>query len=125
MRGSSIDFHQIREHAASKDRGFEELVYRLLPALEGVSADDVTRHGTPDGGTEATLRFLTEVFWAGRRNTCSPLVRANVGQLSESFESALDAHPSLTRYTFVLISLVEDWAEDAIGRAPKHRSLTV
>jgi hypothetical protein len=35
-RQPSIDFRNIREHAGSQYRGFEELVYQLMPWLDDI-----------------------------------------------------------------------------------------
>jgi hypothetical protein len=102
MSQPAIDFGQIREHAGSKHRGFEELVYQLIPTLEDIGSHEVVRHGTPDAGTEATVTFDDGSVWGWQAKYLFAFRSGELNQLDKSFKTALAAHPALARYTFVL-----------------------
>jgi hypothetical protein len=102
MSSPTIDFHQIREHAGSKHRGFEELAYQLIPSLDDIGGREVVRYGTPDAGVEAVVNLEDGTVWGWQAKYLFTFGSGELGQLSESFKTALDAHPTLTRFTFVL-----------------------
>jgi hypothetical protein len=102
MSSPTIDFHQIREHAGSKHRGFEELVYQLIPSLDNIGGGEVHRHGTPDAGVEALVNLEDGTAWGWQAKYLFAFGSAELSQLDDSFTTALDAHPTLTRYAFVL-----------------------
>jgi hypothetical protein len=102
MQSPPINFREIREYAGAQHRGFEELSYQLLPTLDGVLLGDLIRHGTPDAGTEATLVLEDGGVLAWQAKYLFALGSGEVSQLDKSFRRALDTHPSLVRYTFIL-----------------------
>lgn len=102
MSSPTIDFRQIREHAGSKHRGFEELVYQLIRSLDDIAEGEVVRHGTPDAGVEALVNFEDGTVWGWQAKYLFAFGSGELSQLNESFKTALDAHPTLTGYTFVL-----------------------
>lgn len=77
-------------------------MYQLVPALEDVGDNDVVRHGTPDGGVEATLKNADGTVWGWQAKYLFRLSSSEISQLDESFRAALSEHPTLTRYVFVM-----------------------
>ena len=103
MTPSPIHFRSIREHNGSKHRGFEELVYQLIPWIdEGVRGHEILRGGTPDGGVEAHVKFEDGSVWGWQAKYFFEIRDSQLKQMKRSFLAALDAHPTLSRYIFVL-----------------------
>src|SRR5215204_1377074 len=98
MSSPTIDFRQIREHAGSKYRGFEELVYQLIRSLDDIAEGEVVRHGTPDAGVEALVNFEDGTVWGWQAKYLFAFGSGELSQLNESFKTALDANPTLTGY---------------------------
>ena len=98
----TIDFNSIREHNGAKHRGFEELVVQLIPSINDVAGREVVRHGTPDGGLEAHVQFEDGSVWGWQAKYFFALGNSQLSQMKASFETALEAYPTLSRYTFVL-----------------------
>jgi len=98
-----INFREIRQHAGSQDRGFEELCYQLVPSIEGLASDvKLIRHGNPDGGVEFRAVFPNSDVWAWQAKYLFSLKSGEFAQLDKSVKRALDSDSSITRYTFCL-----------------------
>ena len=102
MKSPTIDFSRIREHHGSQNTGFEELVYQLIPSIAGVGLSEVVRHGTPDGGIEASIESDDGSVWGWQAKYFLSIGDSQLAQMKRSFESALQSNPTLARYTFVL-----------------------
>ncbi len=98
----TIDLNSIREHNGAKNRGFEELIVQLIPWINDVAGREVVRHGTPDGGLEAHVQFEDGSVWGWQAKYFFALGNSQLSQMKASFETALEAYPTLSRYTFVL-----------------------
>ena len=98
-----INFREIRQHAGSQDRGFEELCYQLVPSIEGLASDvKLIRHGNPDGGVEFRAVFPNGEVWAWQAKYLFSLKSGGFSQLDKSVKRALDSEPAITRYAFCL-----------------------
>ena len=98
-----INFREIRQHAGSQDRGFEELCYQLVPFIEGLASDvRLVRHGNPDGGIEFRAVFGSGEVWAWQAKFLFALKQNEFAQLDKSVKRAVDSEPAITRYTFCL-----------------------
>lgn len=98
-----IDFRFVREHKGSKNRGFEELVVELIPWIdEEVRGLEVVRHGTLDGGVEAHVKHEDGRVWGWQAKYFHEIDDSQLQQMKGSLTSALNAHQTLSRYTFVL-----------------------
>ena len=99
----TINFRSIREHEGTKHRGFEELVFQLIPWIDKeVAGREVVRHGSPDGGVEAHVKFDDGSIRGWQAKYFFSTGASQLQQMKESFHAALEAHPTLSSYTFVV-----------------------
>ncbi|MDE2669824.1 MAG: hypothetical protein OXI51_09255 [Chloroflexota bacterium] len=103
MTVPTINFRSIREHEGTKHRGFEELVFQLIPWIdEEVAGREVVRHGSPDGGVEAHVKFRDGSIRGWQAKYFFSIGASQLKQMKESFHAALEAYPTLSSYTFVV-----------------------
>ena len=98
----SINFRSIREHNGSQNTGFEELTFHLIPWIDDLDGRDVVRHGNPDGGLEAHVEFEDGSVWGWQAKYFFQVGDSQLAQMKRSFTTALENHPTLVRYTFIL-----------------------
>lgn len=100
----AVKFENIREHAGSQHRAWEELAFILTPTLDGLPTNcRIIRRGTPDGGVE----FHSEApdgqgTWAWQAKYLFDLSASTYTQMTKSVKDALANVPSLSRYAFIL-----------------------
>lgn len=99
-----VKFENIREHAGSQHRAWEELSFILAPTLDSLPTDcRLIRRGTPDGGVEFHCRAPTGGgVWAWQAKYLFELSTSTYEQMTKSFKDALANVPNLSRFTFVL-----------------------
>ena len=103
MTAPTINFRSIREHQGSKHRGFEELIYELIPWIDkDAVAREVSRHGSPDGGLEAHVEVEDGTIRGWQAKYFFRVGSSQLQQMKRSLDSALEAYPTLSRYTFVV-----------------------
>lgn len=95
----NINWHLIRSHNNSQNNGFEELVCQLAREEEIPNRKSFIRLGTPDGGVEAywVLENGEEHGWQAKYFT-TKLENSQWNQLNDSFKTALEKHPKLSKY---------------------------
>ena len=97
----SIDWRRIRTTRGSQGGGFEELCCQLADC-ERQHPSTFTRKGAPDAGVECyvTLPDGNEHAWQAKY--FDSLGDAQLKQLDDSVETALEKHPKLSRYVICL-----------------------
>ena len=141
-RKLDVDFGQIQPLNGSQQEGFEEFCCQLASRGSDAPKEGVFkryRGAGSDGGVDCVWQFPDgdERGWQA-----DYFLKLNKGQLDASVETALDLHPTLTRYTIcipfnftgpkkgpkgeVLKSEVDQWAEvvahrDSLAAARKRK----
>ena len=100
----TVNFRSIREHNGSQNEGFEELSYQLIPWLSDIGDQQVIRHGSPDGGIEAWVKFEGGSVSGWQAKYFFQFGDSQFRQMKRSLDSALASWPTLSRYTFVFPS---------------------
>ena len=132
----SLDFKRLRADGAGQAEAFEEFAAQLFRRLDlaGSLATFERYHGAGgDGGVEAIWRFATGKVTGLQAKFFLPLKANHRSQLVESFDNALDNHPSLDRYIVALPfdptptikaragqgqqALLDTWKTDLVARA--------
>nr|WKN34363.1 NACHT domain-containing protein [Tunicatimonas sp. TK19036] len=101
----SIDFAKIRPHNGSQHNGFEELVCQLAHLEKPVGGRDFVRKegAGGDAGVECywKLENQNEHCWQAKY-FLNEMNSSRWQQLDESFNTALNKHPNLTKYIISL-----------------------
>lgn len=104
MASTTINFSQMRPHRGDQKVAFEELTRQLIVAAPPAGHQLIENRGQgADGGVEILVRF--------RDGTChgwqskfllDNIGDSQIGQIKESFRSALSNFPTLTRYVVAI-----------------------
>ena len=97
MSELGLDWNSIRPHGGSKAHSFEELCAQLARAESPADAR-FERKGTPDAGVECFCVLQNEDEWGWQAKFFQKLGDNQWTQIDRSVKTALEKHPSLTRY---------------------------
>ncbi len=97
MSESGLDWNSIRPHGGSKEHSFEELCSQLARAESPQNAR-FERKGTPDAGVECFCVLPNGDEWGWQAKFFHTLGNIQWRQIDQSVKTALEKHPSLTRY---------------------------
>ncbi|QPL46915.1 ATP-binding protein [Halomonas sp. A40-4] len=118
MPTPTINFQAIRPHHGSQHGGFEELVCQLA-ALDTTVGVPFHRKGAgADAGLECyrVERDESEIGWQAKY--FFELGSGETAQLKESFDTAVDKHPSLARF---IVCLPFDLSDGRVGARKSER----
>ncbi|MCY1644023.1 hypothetical protein [Methylorubrum sp. SL192] len=118
MSSPEIDFRAIRPHHGSRHNGFEEVVCQLA-ALDTLAGMPFHRKGIgADAGLECyrVERDGSETGWQAKY--FFEFGSGEAGQLTESFNNAVDKHPTLARF---VVCLPFDFSDGRVGKRKSER----
>jgi hypothetical protein len=104
MVAPSVDFRRIRSHRGSQNTGFEELTRQLVIAEPPASFTRIEHRGPgADGGVEI-LVWLADGACKGWQSKyfVDGFGTSQLGQLKDSFETALKTYPALSAYVVAI-----------------------
>ena len=116
----SLNWNNIRPINGDQKEGFEEFVTQLARMEKIQGAKRFIRKGTPDAGVECywILEDDSEYAWQAKYFTSS-LNSSQWSQIDASVETAIEAHPNLTKY---IIAIPINPADD---KRPERKSLQI
>ena len=97
MNEFGLDWNSIRPHDGTKDHSFEELCAQLARS-ESPQDARFERKGAPDAGVECFCILKNGDEWGWQAKFFHTLGSSQWNQIDKSVKTALEKHPSLTRY---------------------------
>ncbi|MEY9441716.1 hypothetical protein [Bradyrhizobium elkanii] len=121
MASATIHFSQIRPHRGDQKVAFEELTRQLIVAAPPAGHQLIENRGQgADGGVEILVRFPDGTCHGWQSKFfLDNIGDSQIGQIKDSFKSALSNYPTLTRY---VVAIPRNLGGSGVGERDSERA---